>query len=963
MRKSLLLSAAFGVISAGFGLMAVAQSGPAANETSVVQTYPGGIQLIEEVTRTGDEILIPYRKFRMPNGLTVILHQDTSDPLVHVDVTFHVGSGREDIGKSGFAHFFEHMLFQGSENVADEEHFKIVSESGGTLNGTTNADRTNYFETVPANQLEKMLWLEADRMGFFLDAVTQEKFEVQRETVKNERGQRVDNAPYGLRFERVGEALYPEGHPYSWSTIGYLEDLDRADLDDLKRFFLRWYGPNNAVLTIGGRFDEQETLEWVHKYFGPIPVGPVVEDPVPSPVTLDADRYISWEDRISAPLFQMTWPTVHLHHPDEAPLDVLNSILGQGRTSLLYKNLVKEGKVAQAQGFHFCQELACQFLLFGLVNPTNGTTLAEVDEIMRASFKEFETRGVTDDDLERVKASIISGQVFGLESVAGKVRQLAFYETFGGNPNYTPQEIARYEAVTKEDVMRVYETYIKDKPAVVVSIVPIGGAIAPARDDTWQRYERTIPEYPSADGLDLREAVDTFDRSIQPPASDINLSIELPELWRSELANGIDVLGAVNTETPTTAIQLKLDVGQQNETLEKLGLATLTANMLGEATEISTNEELSNRLDKLGSAIFLNAGDNTTTVTIRSLTSKLDETLAIVAERLYQPGFKDEDFQRLKAQTLQGIRNAKNQPTTTATNVYNQLLYGKNNSFAFPNTGTETTVEGIELDDVKAFYADNYSASVASIIAVTDLSQAELTEKLKIFETWAAEPVATPALQAFPDLDAGTIYLIDKEKAAQSEIRIGKRGIPYDATGDFYRSGLMNFALGGAFNSRINLNLREDKGYSYGARAFFRGEKAYGSYTAQAGVRTDSTADSIVQFFNEISGYYAGGLRDDEVTFTKSAIGQSDARRYETPFQKLSFLNNVQTYNLPDGFVDEQNAILEAASLEELNGLAQKYLNPDEMIIVVVGDKAEILESLQGLGRKIVELDADGNPV
>ena len=305
---------------------------------------PDGIRLVEEVARTGDEIVIPYRKFVLDNGLTVILHRDDSDPLVHVDVTYHVGSGREDIGKSGFAHFFEHMMFQGSENVADEEHFKIITEAGGTLNGTTNSDRTNYFETVPNNQLEKMLWLEADRMGFLLPAVTQEKFEVQRETVKNERGQRVDNAPYGLLRERVGEAMFPEGHPYSWSTIGYLVDLDRADVNDLKRFFLRWYGPNNATLTIGGRFDEAQTLAWVDKYFASIPAGPHVDPPVYNPVTLDANRYISLEDEVALPLVYMAWPTVKLRHPDEAPLDVLMNILGIGRTSLLYKNLVRDGR-------------------------------------------------------------------------------------------------------------------------------------------------------------------------------------------------------------------------------------------------------------------------------------------------------------------------------------------------------------------------------------------------------------------------------------------------------------------------------------------------------------------------------------------------------------------------------------------------------------------------------------------
>ncbi|MEP2792362.1 MAG: pitrilysin family protein, partial [Kangiellaceae bacterium] len=327
----------------------------AANEKAVTSQV-AGVTLVEQVTAQPGKTVIPYKKYLLDNGLTVILHEDKSDPLVHVDVTYHVGSGREDIGKSGFAHFFEHMMFQGSENVADEQHFKLVTEAGGTMNGTTNTDRTNYFQTVPANQLEKMLWLESDRMGFLVDAVTQEKFEVQRETVKNERGQRVDNQPYGRLNERVSAALYPEGHPYSWPVIGYMEDLNRANVNDLKKFFLNWYGPNNAVVTIGGDIEEKKTLELLVKYFGPIPKGPEVGMPEKLAVTLDKDRYISMEDNVHLPLVYMSMPTVSLRHEDEAPLDLLAQILGGGKTSLFYKNLVKNQLAVQASVSHPCAE-------------------------------------------------------------------------------------------------------------------------------------------------------------------------------------------------------------------------------------------------------------------------------------------------------------------------------------------------------------------------------------------------------------------------------------------------------------------------------------------------------------------------------------------------------------------------------------------------------------------------------
>jgi len=921
--------------------------------------------LIETVDKTaGAGIVIPYRKFEMDNGLTVILHEDLSDPLVHVDITYHVGSGREDVGKSGFAHFFEHMMFQGSENVADDQHFKIISEAGGTMNGTTNTDRTNYFETVPANQLEKVLWLEADRMGFFLDAVTQEKFEVQRETVKNERGQRMDNQPYGQLIERVNEALYPEGHPYSWQTIGYIDDLNRVNVNDLKEFFLRWYGPNNAVLTIGGNFDEAEVLEWVDKYFAPIPRGPEVANPERSVVVLSEDRHLSMEDNVALPLIYVVFPTVHVYDDDEAPLDVLSSILGQGETSLLYKNMVKNGLAVQAQAGHGCAELACTFTVLALPNPPSGNTLTDLERIIRESLEEFETRGVLDDDLTRVKMAIVSGMIYSLESVAGKVSRLASHETLTGNPNFTGEDIARYGNVTKDDVMRVYRQYIKGQPSVVMSVVPNGQAAAIAKADSWQRYQRELPEYqPVAEGdLAFRRATDDFDRSIMPTSGE-NPSVVLPDIWRAELKNGIKVLGAINEETPTAAIRLRIEAGQRAEALDKLGLATLTAAMLNEATTERTNEELSNDLQKLGSSVQFSAGNDSAQLTVRSLSENLDATLAIAAERLLQPKFDEQDFARVKAQTLEGIRFSKSQPATTATEVYQLLLYGKNNSFSYLNSGTEETVATLTLDDVKAFYAANYSPRVGSVIAVSDLPQATLAKKLRVFEKWQGDTVEQGELEAFPALGDTKIYLVDKPGAAQSEIRIGKRALTFDATGEYYRASLMNYSLGGAFNSRINLNLREDKGYTYGARSGFGGTEDYGSFTAQAAVRTATTADSIVQFENEIRGFAEGGITESELAFTRKAIGQRDARNYETPRQKLGFLSQILIYDLDDDFVEQQNEILAAIGQKELSNLADKHLDMEEMIIVVVGDKATILPDLETLGYEIVELDAAGNEI
>ena len=512
--------------------------------------------------------------------------------------------------------------------------------------------------------------------------------------------------------------------------------------------------------------------------------------------------------------------------------------------------------------------------------------------------------------------------------------------------------------------MRVYERYIKDKPAVIMSIVPHGQAALRAREDTWERYERKLPDYArvEAEELAYRRAEDDFDRSVIPPAG-ANPAITLPEIWRGELDNGIAVLGARNVETPTTSIRLRIAAGQRHESVGQLGLAALTARMMDEATEQSSNEELSDRLQKLGSSVSFGAGNDDTVATVRSLTRNLDETLAILAEKLLQPKLAAEDFARVQAQTLQAIEQSKKQAASTAQVVYQQILMGRDNPIAYLDIGTSATVASLTVDDVRAFYAAHYSPKVASIVAVSDLDGDQLLSKLAVLKPWQGPEVAAAPLKPFPETGGTKIYLVDKPNAVQSEIRIGKRALNYDATGEYYRAGLANFVLGGAFNSRINLNLREDKGYTYGARSMFVGEKDYGLFTAMAGVRRDTTAASIIEFDKEIRGYAEDGIQADELAFTRNAIGQRDALRYETPRQKLTFLSRIQTYGLADDFVDQQNAILRSIAADELNAIAAKHLTIEDMVIVVVGDRGAIEEDLLALGHEIVHLDAAGNVI
>ncbi|GAA4880664.1 pitrilysin family protein [Ferrimonas pelagia] len=911
---------------------------------------PEGISLIERVEAQGDELVIPYQKYQLANGLTLLLHPDPSDPLVHVDVTYHVGSARETLGKSGFAHFFEHMMFQGSQHVEDNQHFKIITEAGGTLNGTTNTDRTNYFQTVPANQLEKILWLESDRMGFMLPAVTEAAFENQRDTVKNERGQRVDNRPYGRLGERVGQALYPQGHPYSWPVIGWMEDLDRGTVEDLRRFFLRWYGPNNATLTIGGDIDVAQTLAWVERYFGSLPRGPEVSADPKQPASLTADRYISMEDKVHLPLIYLSFPTVYARHEDEAALDLLAQILGGGKTSLFYKNLVQEGHALQAQVGHPCRELACEFTLVAVANPGQQPELSEIEALIRASIAEFEQRGVTEADLQKAKVQHEARTLYGLQSVKGKVTTLAYNQTFFDDPDLIGEEIERYGSVTQADVVRVFEQYIKGRPAVIMSVVPEGQRALIAAEDNWTPAPLTLAATPStSEAVQQPEILDGFDRS-QVPAAGPNPQVTVPTLWRSDLANGIEVIGTRSEETPTIELLIALDGGARLLSPEQAGLAQLTAAMMAESTQNYSTAEFAEALELLGSRISISSGGYRTYVSVSALSRNLAPTLALLKERLWQPAFDPADFNRVKQQQLQGLQQQANDPNWLASAAWARLVFGADNPQGVPAEGLVETVEALTLDDVKAFYAEQFQAGNASIVAVGDLTQAQLLPQLAFLGEWPGQRSDWPTLQPMPELGGPVIYLLDKPGAAQSVIRIGKRAMPYDATGEYFLAGLMNYPLGGAFNSRINLNLREDKGYTYGARSGFSGGPELGQFMASASVRADATAASVQEFVSELSRFAQAGMSDEELAFMRSSISQRDALRYETPGQKARFLDQIQRYGLSPNYVEQQSRLIGEATRADLAELARQQLDLTQMVILVVGDKASNEAQLRALG-------------
>ena len=954
-----------------FSLAACEKTPPDSNQTTLVDPgsdLPNGITLVEEFTGQDGELSIPFSKYILDNGLTVILHEDHSDPMVHVDVTYHVGSAREEPGRSGFAHFFEHMMFEGSENVGNGEFSKIISNAGGTLNGSTNSDRTNYFETMPINQLETALWLEADRMGLLLQSVTQEQFEVQRAAVKNERGQRIDNQPYGRTGETMMRNLYPGDHPYSWPVIGWIEDLDAASLSDLKRFFLRWYGPNNATLTIGGDLDKAKTLEWVAKYFGPIPSGPAVEKQERRPVSIEQDRYVTLEDNIHLPAIAMLFPTVYYRHPDEAPLDAATKVLGMGRASLLYQRLVQTGRAVSAYVSHACRELGCEMAFIVIQNPASGETLTEMEAAIRETMREFSERGVNDDDLQKFIAGFESGQVFGLQSVSGKVSNLAFSEVFNGDPKTATDDIERYASVTSEDVARAFNQYIEDKPAVILSIVPNGKpelAAHPQNFDyqsiagTRTSVEPTVSPAVQPEPLVLRTWEDDFDRSVAP-TPEANPLVDLPPIWDTQLPNGVRLLAVPNTETPTVTIRAVFAMGQRDEPPGKAGLASLTATLMSEATQQRSSAEFSEALERIGASVGVSSSQYETTVSLNVLSKHLDTGIALMMERMLEPAFTDEDFQRVRTQLMEALMQSRKSGPALASRAVGAILAGPDHPLSYPTSGLPGTVSEITLKDVRAFYAAHIPAHLQGVLVSTSLPQDELLTSITALGELETSEVFRETIDSLPEMTGRTIYLVNKDGAAQSTLRMAYPSIRYDALGDYYLAGLMNFNLGGTFDSRINLNLREDKGYTYGIYGGFNGGRELGSYNISSEINKEATAAAITEVLSEMENYSARGMTEDEYQFMQNAIGQRDARNYETPGAKLGLLSQVLRYDLPLDYRKQQKRLLRETDRETLNALASRLIEADNMAIIVVGDTPQILPELESLGLPIKFLNEDG---
>jgi zinc protease len=647
-----------------------------------------------------------------------------------------------------------------------------------------------------------------------------------------------------------------------------------------------------------------------------------------------------------------------------APLACLAQVLGQGKTSFLYQHLIKTQKALRASSYSSLDELAGTFVFSVTALP--GHNLAEMEKLVNESLADFEKKGVTDDDILKLKNGFESSTINRLASVAGKASQLAAFETFTGNPNMIGKLLDMYNKVTKEDVMRVYNKYIKNKYAVVLSVLPKAkeDLIAAADNFTVDSSHYVRPHY-GYDQLKYTKPKDDFNRSIMP-RSGPNPVVKVPVFWRKNLANGITAIGVENKEIPVVNLNIYLKGGtilEQNN-LSKAGLASFFASMMNEDTKYKTGEEISLELEKLGSSISVNNTTDAIVFSIQSLSKNLFKTLDILKEKMLEPKFTEEAFDRIKKQLLANIRNSKSQASSVAGVAFAKLNYGGNNILGLPDYGTEETLKNISLSDIQNYYNNFISSNGANVVIVGDVKESDILPKLSFLNQLPTKPIALPVLPTAPKIEKAKIYVVNIPHAAQTEFRVGYvTGLKYDAAGDFYKATLANYNLGGGFNGRLNIRLREDKGWTYGARSGFTGDPYTGTFYFSSGIRANATDSALAEVLSLMKNYNTSGPDKDEVIFMKSSIGQSDARNYETGMQKAAFISRILKYNLPANFVEQQTQILNNISADEIDALAKKHFDINQMNILLVGDTNLFLPGLKDFGYDIVELDTDGNPI
>jgi zinc protease len=895
----------------------------------IARTLPCALLLFPVLA--GAAVDIPYEMKVLSNGLTVIVHEDRKAPVVAVNIWYHVGSKNEVPGRTGFAHLFEHLMFQGSENL-EGEYINLMQELGATdLNGTTFFDRTNYFQTVPKTALDTVLWAESDRMGHFTKAIDQARLDEQRGVVKNEKRQG-ENQPYGRVFEAILKQLFPPDHPYSWETIGSMEDLDAASLEDVKDWFATYYGPDNAVLVIAGDVSPAEAFASAEKYFGHIPPGPPLkrlEEWIP---VHTAERRQTMEDRV-----YLAWPGPRWGTRDAHLLALAADVLAGGKNSRLYQRLVYQDQIASDVAFGTLA-LEIAGITYLQVSAQPGVSLEQLEKAAREELERFRRKGPTKQELERVRTQLRAGFVRGIEKVGGftgKAGILAESMVYGGSPDAWKRQLDDTESARPRDLRDVVDRWVTDAP-FVLNVEPTGRYAAGP-----QRADRSTPPMPAS----------------QP-------EVKFPAFQRTTLANGLTLVVVERPGLPVVNLKLQMDGGYAADQFARPGTATLTMAMLDEGTRRRNALEISEELALLGAQLGAGSSLDSSAVTLSALVDRLDPSLEIFADVVLNPVFPDSELERLRRQYLAALSQEKTQPTSMALRVMPALLYGNGHPYSQPltGTGTEADLKALTRHDLELFHRTWFRPNHATLIAVGPLGIEELKPRIeRLFGGWEPGEIPAKPLGTVRSAPADVLYLLDRPGADQSVIFAGQLVPPRNMEDDVAFETL-NDVLGGQFSARINMNLRETKHWAYGAYSFVTDAKGPRPLLAYAPVQTDKTAESLAEIrreFRDIVGERPA--TEEEVSRVKKTNTLSLPGQWETAAAVLKSVSDLVEFGLPDDYWNRYADQVRSVTTEQVNAAARQHLRPDGLVFVVVGDRARVEPELKALGFGSIRLiDADG---
>jgi len=914
---------------------------------------------------------IAFEKYRLPNGLDVILHEDHSTPIVAVNVWYHVGSKNERPGRTGFAHLFEHMMFQGSKHH-DRDFFgplqKAGAQPGARLNGSTSADRTNYWETVPSNYLELAIWMESDRMAFLLPVMTQEKLDNQRDVVKNERRQSYENRPYGLAYEVILAAAYPPDHPYSWPTIGSMADLTAASREDVADFFRRYYHPGNASLCIAGDFDPGQARRLVEKYFGPIPAGPKVAKLPPRVPRLKEPLRVQMTDRVGLARLYLNWHTVPMFAADDAELDVLADVLAGGKTSRLYRRLVRELQIAQdVNATQRSGEIAGALGIVATARP--GRKLAELESVILEEVARLQAEPPSAEEVGRAVARFESQLLRSLESISqygGRADRLNLYNVHTGNPGFLEEDFARYLKVDPAAVQRVARQYLGPE-RLVLEVVP-GPQTAITPDPRIPAAEarvalaRQVVEAPAPEAPAIPEDADR----VRLPEGGPPPKFQFPPIHRRTLASGMQVLVVENHELPTVSLSAVFPMGRALDPGAKIGLTDLLAAVWDEGTTSRSSDQIAEELAGLGATLTVSSDWDVSGAELFTLKRSLDKSLDILADVLQNPAFPEAELERQRGIALGRLEQVRNEPNALAALAAAATLYGDEHPYGRPQYGTAKGLKSITREDLEKQYRARARPDRGALIAVGDITADEIVPALeKALGAWQAPgSAAEPPFPPIPASKPAAVVLVDKPGAAQSVISLCLPGT-YRTSPDYYPLLVMNSILGGQFSSRLNMNLREEKGYTYGARSTLEWRVHLpGPYVASAAVQTAVTAQALEESLKEYEGMRAARpVTVEELQFNKDYLTRGYPAGFETPGNVATHLETLFRFRLSDDHFSEFIPRISAVSGEEVARVAKKYLDLAHVAAVIVGDRSKIERGLRALpigkGLTVVQFDED----